>query len=1065
MLTCAACGHQNPDENRFCGGCGAPLEVATAPSRETRKVVTVLFTDVSRSTELGERLDPESLRSVMSRYFEQMRTVLERHEATVEKFIGDAVMAVFGIPTLHEDDALRAVRAAVEMRAELRDLNDELEQRWGVRLEVRTGINTGEVVAGDARAGQTLVTGDAVNIAARLEQSAAPGEILIGRATHGLVSDAVDAEEAGELELKGKAGLVAALRLVNVHARVAGRSRRLDSPMVGRQRERTLVRQAFERCAGDQACQLFTVLGSAGVGKSRFVLEFIREAEKDARVVSGRCLSYGEGITYWPLTEAVKEAAAIVDDDSRERAVVKLRSLLNDAPEGGRVAELIAEATGLTPAAASSEEIFWAVRKLFEHLAQDHPLVVVFDDVHWAEPTFLELLEHLADWFRDAPLLLLCVARPELLDVRPNWGGGKPNATTILLEPLTVDESQRLIANLLGSTGLPLDTVSRIAAAAEGNPLFVEEMVRMLIDDGLLFERDGAWVAKGTASEIAVPPTIQALLAARLDRLKAAERDLMERASVVGKVFYRGAVSELSPEAVRGEIAAHLSTLTRKELIRPDRSAFAGQDAYRFRHILIRDAAYEAMPKETRRDLHERFAAWLRDASRDRLAEYEEVVAHHLAEAYRYTRELGRHDEGTHSLARSAAEIFAAAARRARERGDHHAAARLNARAVELDRAGGGDRWPLWSVEDANSMWSIGQQTQLVETLEEARKAAEDANEASVALRARSWQLTVRFSTDPEGTTDEIRNLVEAAVPTLERAGDDVALATLYSHLSLSHAITATWRELEDTAAKAIFHARRAGAHDLEDEANRWLGAAIYYGPRPAREAHELIENTRYHATELDAHRLEKLGVLRAQMGDVDGARRLIERSQALFQEYGMEFGLAGSAFWSVPVEIAAGDLDAAEAALRGSIDRLQAIGDASYASTLAVWLADLISQRGSWDEAERWAMKGLGWGSSDDAVTQAWGNAVLGRIAGLRGDHEGAIELARGAVAMIESAQDVEVHAATLGILAEVLWLAGHDDEAAEVETRALEMYSTKGFTALRERLRARLAERRATR
>ena len=445
MPTCPQCGEENPEGFKFCGSCGALLAEASAP-REVRKTVTVVFSDVTGSTALGERLDPESLRRVMGRYFDEMQAVVERHGGTVEKFIGDAVMAVFGIPVLHEDDAVRAVRAAAEMRERLAGLNEELERDWGVTIAVRTGVNTGEVVAGDASSGgQRFATGDAVNVAKRLEEAAPPNEILLGETTHRLVRDAVKVEAVEPLELKGKGERVSAYRLLSIEPGAEGRARRLDSPMVGREREQALLERAYERAAGERGCHLFTVLGAAGVGKSRLLAEFLKGLGDNATVVGGRCLPYGEGITFWPLLEVLRK---LYGDE--------LVSAIETRLAGDENAELIASrvgaAVGLAESAGATEETFWAVRKLLEAQAHEQPLVLVFDDLQWGQPTFLDLVEHIADWSRDAPILLICLARPEFLDDRPGWGGGKFNATSVLLEPLSDEDSAELVLNLLGQS-------------------------------------------------------------------------------------------------------------------------------------------------------------------------------------------------------------------------------------------------------------------------------------------------------------------------------------------------------------------------------------------------------------------------------------------------------------------------------------------------------------------------------------------------------------------------------------------------------------------------------------
>src|SRR5215212_7243934 len=481
MVVCSSCGEENPARFRLCGFCGTPL-VAQLPAREVRKIVSIVFCDLKGSTSLGESIDTESLREVISRYFDEMRAVLERHGGTVEKFIGDAVMAVFGLPALHEDDALRAVRASRGMQLALAELNDDLERRYGVRLANRIGVNTGEVVAGDAAAAQRLVTGDAVNVAARLEQAAGEFEVLIGELTYRLVRDHVEVEAVEPLELKGKAERVPAYRLVEVVESAPVTRRR--TPLVGREREVGAIAGELERALADRSCRLATVIGHAGVGKTRLVEEILQLArDRGALVLQGRCLPYGDGITFWPLLEAVRQAAAIDDRDSVADAREKLELLVGvDARD---VYERVAAAIGLSDAHFPLQELFWGARKLFELLASKRPLVLVFEDIHWSEDAFLELVEHLLDAVEDAPVLLVCPARPDLLESKPDWGI-RDDATRVVLEPLGAAHSEQVIDNLLGDSGIADEVRARVIDAAQGNPLFVEQLVSMLIDDGFL---------------------------------------------------------------------------------------------------------------------------------------------------------------------------------------------------------------------------------------------------------------------------------------------------------------------------------------------------------------------------------------------------------------------------------------------------------------------------------------------------------------------------------------------------------------------------------------------------
>ena len=678
MPACPRCGEPTDERARFCPACGASLPATEATRAGVRKTVTVVFSDVTDWTGMGERHDPEQLRGVMDRYFAGVRSILERHGGTVEKFIGDAVMAVFGTPVVHEDDALRALRAVVELRDALAELNEELERDFGMRIAVRTGVTSGEVIAGDARGAESFVTGEAVNVAQRLQQAAASGEILIGEVTYRLARDAVVVEALEPLAVKGKHEPVSAYRLLEVHPDAPGHAPRFESPIVGRSRERMLLADAFGRAVRESSCHLFTVLGPAGVGKSRLVAEVLAEIGDRATILQGSCLAYGEGITFWPVREIVLQATGLTGDDAEGvRSFIAAR--LEGDDDAAVVAELVSGLIGLGREVGATEESFWAVRHLLEVLARRRPVVVVLDDVNWGEPTFLDLVEHVADWARDAPILLVCLARPELLDLRPTWGGGKLNATSILLEPLTEAESERLIDNLLGRTALA-EARARIQAAAEGNPLFVEEMLRMLVDDGLLRQDDGRWVSTGDLGSVEVPTTIRILLAARLDRLGDDERRVIERGSVEGKVFHRGAVEALSPDLERERVDACLLALMRKELVRPERSTVAGEDGFRFRHILIRDAAYDAVSKGLRADHHERFAEWVAD----RPGEHDEFIGYHLEQAVRYRRDLGPTGEHELLLARRAADHLASAGRKALARGDGPAAANLLDRAVSL---------------------------------------------------------------------------------------------------------------------------------------------------------------------------------------------------------------------------------------------------------------------------------------------------------------------------------------------------------------------------------------------
>jgi class 3 adenylate cyclase/tetratricopeptide (TPR) repeat protein len=1040
--------------------CASPLaaEPEAAP-RELRKTVTVLFTDVAGSTPLGERLDPEALRRVMSTYFDRMRTVVERHGGTVEKFIGDAVMAVFGIPTLHEDDALRAVRAAVDMRQALDDLNRELEPERGVTIQVRTGINTGEVVAGDPSRGQALVTGDAVNTAARLEQAAAPGEILIGEATHRLVRDGVRAEPVSPLALKGKAEPVPAFRLLEVLADATAVARRLDSPMVGREREWALLSLAFDRAVGDRTCHLITVLGAAGVGKSRLVEEFLRSVESRVVVLRGRCLPYGEGISFWPVIEAVRTAASIGDDDQPAAARQKLRALVESAESADLIAERVAQVMGLVADSAVAEETFWAIRRLFETLAERRPLVLVFDDIHWAEPTFLDLVEHVADWSRDAPMTVMCTSRQELLDHRPGWGGGKVNATTILLEPLTERECDELIENLLGRTRLADQARDRILEAAEGNPLFVEQMLSMLIDDGLLRRDNGHWVSTGEISSLQVPPSIQALLAARLDRLGDEERAVIERAAVVGRVFYRGAVSELSPEPLRQAVPTHLMTLVRRELIRPQASEY-GQETYRFRHMLIRDAAYEAMPKQMRADLHERFAAWLEAQVGDRVREYEEILGYHLEEAHRYLSELGPLDEHGRELGRRAGSLLAAAGIRAANRGDRLGAIGLLSRAVDLLPRELPERVRVLP-DLADALQDAGELSRAGSVLEEGLRAAARAGDRFSELRLRVLEVLHRLMTEPKYPYQE--GLVEAERIAREAQSEGEPRVEVWA-LYLVGAVR-FWGGRSEASLEAIDRAWKISAEndftwgllkgcEVQFGNITWGHLAVEEGIRRAKAGLRAVPGL-----VSEGYALGALASCHAMLGRFVEARAELERAEEIFAQAGMTLSVEAGHGRSY-IELLSGNPKKVVDRLGQSIERVREAGETGFLSTSAAFMAEALVALGRYDEALEYTQLTESLAAPGDVASEGAWRRIRALIMMHQGHLEEAEALAREAVAIAEPTDHWNERGETYMALATVMQAAGRGDQALAAAREALASYERKGNVVSAERARALIEE-----
>jgi class 3 adenylate cyclase/tetratricopeptide (TPR) repeat protein len=1022
-------------------------------AHERRKTVTVLFAAVGASATAGGRLDPEVRRRFVAPYAMELRAVLERHGGTVETYPGDALMAVFGVPLLHEDDALRAVHAATKMGEALPAQGDEAS---GVRLTLRVGVGTGEVIAARPAAGEPLAAGEAVSVAKGLEEVAGAGEVLIDEETHRLVRSSVRAEDAGRRDSQ-TGDPVAALRLIEIRPDPAGRASSLDSPLVGRDRPLETLTTVFAAVASDRACHLVTMLGAAGVGKSRLVREFAERLGDQAAVVSGRCLPYGEGITYWPLGEVVRELVPAGAEVSAAAIAAQLAGEVKADP----IAAAVAEAVGVgPPEGGTSEEIFWAARRLFEAVARRRPLVLVFDDLQWAEPTFLELIEHVADLSRGAPIMLLCLARPELIDARPGWGGGKLNATSILLEPLGEDDTHELIGNLLSRATLPPETAARIAASTEGNPLFAEELLAMLIDDGLLRRDDGHWKVADELADLPVPPTIHALLAARIEALPDHERSLLAHASVEGTVFHRGALDALMPGAVESAIERDLSALVRRDLICPEQSSFVVDEAFRFRHILIRDAAYRSLPKERRAALHQRFVGWIEQAAGSRLAAFEEILGYHLEQAFLLLVQLGAEDEAAKALAERAAKHLEAAGRRALARSDHTGAVSLLERAATLFPDHHVRRTTLLPDLGA-ALIEAGRLTDADRVLEEAARAAADAGDECAGARVLVHQQFLRLTRGESAGTAEAAAVIEQVVPIFERAGDYVGLcderrlrAWLYWIEAQADAATRAW-------GQAAGYAQRAGAEHERTEILRWVALSLVIGPTPVADAIRRCEAIRRAVSgnpAAAADVLQELAALHAMEGRFDYARELLAVSSAVFEELGLTLTTAAGhdrAF----VDLLAGDPVAAEQSLRAGYSKLEQMGETNLLSTSAAYLAQTLLAQGRDDEAEEFARQSDELATADDLLTQILWRGVLARTLAGRDRLDEAEGLAREAVELAERTDFISHKGDALVNLAVVLSRAGHLEQARAALADALRLYQQKGNTAAADKARAELA------
>ena len=1016
-------------------------------ARASRKIVTVLFMDVIDSTVLADSLDPESYRALMARYFSEANELITHHGGFVEKFIGDAVMAVFGVPRLHEDDTLRAVTAAVGVRDRLVALKEEFERTWGASISVRVGVETGEAMALLQDPMELYVTGPVVNTAARLEQDAGPNEILMGDAAYQFVRDAVVVEDAGELNLKGKQERVRAWHVIDVIRGAAGRARRLDAPMIDREQELSRLMSSFERAATNGG-QIVTLIGPAGIGKSRLANEFASRLDQATTVLRGRCLPYGDGITFWPVVEVLRDLARIADTDTPEDSASKLHDLLGAGADSDLIVARLASLLGSGESQPAIQEMFWAFRKLLEQVAADRPVVLVFDDIERAEPTFLDLLEYLADWSRRAPILLLCLARAEFLEARPGWGSAKPNAELIWLQPLTADQTRALVEQLIGGGQVKADAVSRIANVAEGNALFVEETVRMLVDTEQLHPVDGQWTLKSAASELRLPSTIHALVSARLDRLAGAEMEVLERAAVVGRTFGWSAVSALADDDTRDGIGAHLQSLMRKQLIRPRYGESDEEDSFEFVHSLVRDAAYQQIAKTERVNMHERVAQWVADERGNRAGEYEEIVGYHLEQAHAVLRELGPRSERSDQLARRAFAALSEAGERAFARGDMPAAVSLLSRATAVLEPGDADRVRLLPSL-AFALMETGDFERLQAVVAEAGEAAEAGDPASRA-HTTILHLWIRLFTDPVGWADVAQQEATRTVSEFEQLGDEQGQARASSLLGLVNMMKGRFGEAETAWEQASSHAGQAGNQRDELESMSWVPLTIWAGSTPTDEAirrcQELLARVDGDKKAMSSA-LMSLGALQAGTGRIEESRESMRRARELLDEVALTVWRAGPYTQLIGwVELLARDTGAAERELRAGFDTLSEIGEMSWFSTVAAMLGEAVLANGRADEARTLADASHDAAAPDDVYSQVLWRTVASKVLAGDGSHEEAERLAREAVDLLSPTDFLHLRWHAHLSRAQVLETLGRGADAAVEATQAADIAARKG-------------------
>jgi class 3 adenylate cyclase/tetratricopeptide (TPR) repeat protein len=954
--------------------------------------------DLVDSTALVTGADPEVVRRRVQRFFERVSHCVTTHGGIVEKFAGDAVMAAFGIPQAHEDDAERAIRAGLAILGEV----DELQ------LEARIGVEAGEVVAEDSDS--TFATGEAVTLAARLEQAAEPGQLLIGPAAHRLTLGRVEAEDLGPVELKGLEREIWAWRVVGANAGET-RPRTLQAPLVGRDAELELLQNTYERALRDRRAHLFTVYGEPGVGKSRLANEF-SEALDGATVLSGRCLPYGEGVTYWPLAEMVKCAAGIVDDDPLDVAIEKLRQFCEDEV----VADLLGLASGVLEAVQaerSQQEIAWAAREWAQRVAQEQPLVLIFEDIHWAEEPLLELIEHLVTWVREAPLLVISLARPELLDIRPGWGGGRVRATAIELEPLGEADSEELVDALAGEEDLSADERQAVLAKTEGNPLFLEETVRMLTEDG----------AGGIGR---IPDTLQALIAARIDRLAPEAKALLQRAAVIGRVFWRGAIERLSPELE--DLEQPLDDLRLREFVLDEpRSSIRGETAYKFKHVLIREVAYGGLSKSARAEHHRRFAEWLKERAGDELLE---IRAYHLDHATALLAELD--GSAPVELQREAAEALTEAGLRAFAREANRTARQHFVRSVELEPT---LRRRYLAARAAVRLSDLPAVSREMEEVLAAAIEAKDRWTQGRALVTLAEAAVLR-----EADVQAAEQMIDEALEVLE--DDDLT----GRFRALRARATIAWmrghlEKQEELMAEALELARQAGRKDFESEAADEL-ASVYLLKLEHERAAPLIEQAillaeQSGSAEARGRALRFAGQLHLQRRELDDADAALEAAREHLAEAGAAWSLGRTIQFSAWVARHKGEAARSERLFRESIRILAPLEDRSTLCESQRGLAALLLQEGRVDEAERFALAARETVGPQDLTSLSTTASTLGQVRAAQGRDDEAESLLREAFDLVDDGEHRMQQRDALEALAQFLRDRGREDEAAEVDER----------------------------
>jgi predicted ATPase/class 3 adenylate cyclase len=1043
MGECAACGRSlDTAAFTFCPWCGTAI---SANQAIRRKIVTVLFADLVDSTSLGSSLDPEVLASVMNSYWAAARAAVERHGGTVAKYIGDAVVGAFGIPTVHEDDALRAVRAASDLLEEIAQLNVGLRARLGVQLAVRIGINTGETVITDGKVDVSLMVGDVANVGARLEQRAQPGTALLSRETELLVRDAVRTEQTGEFSVKGKEELLTAFRLVSVERPVESpRPRRFSGPMLGRQRQLALALDGYEAACAERCCVLLTIVGIPGVGKTRLVNEFLDRIRRDALILEGRCPPYGEGITFWPLVQALQRV--------REVRGPSWAAMLAQAEHAEEIAAGLDAILGIT-APAGGSHMAWAFRRLLETLALSGPVVLVIDDVQWAQPAFLDVVEHLTELSRDAPILVVAMARPEFLGMRPTWSSGHTQAITMSLSPLNDADSASLTSTLLG-VGVDPALLRRITKAAEGVPLFIEEVVAGLSDRGLLVERGDEWRPVSGLHDVVIPSSVHALLSARLDQLTPAQREVLAVASIIGQTFYVEAIEQVLGNGTN--VRAEIDSLIRADLLRPTRSDIPGHDAVSFCHLLVRESAYGEIPLAIRAAWHEAVGTWLDGTAVSHLAP--EIVASHLVRAASYRYDLGSPDV---ALSENAAERLMACASRAKNVGDILGASALLVSAANLV--------PPESTTGIDVMLARVGVAIVSGPYDEAESWAETAETNALATgnvaalwRARLARNAIRRATDPASDMEASIALTERAVQALRETDDQAGLAQAYLQRCEENNYRGRLHEITELARLGTVAALSAADYQLASRLLYFRMYPYYYASATLAEHEAAVTQicSEFGADTNLAHDLIGLQViLRIHQGDLENGVQFLSKQAALAEEQGDPFRADRRRYAISHYLRVAGDFEGAAAALMTTDRLLESIGDTAHRSTTLAELSYSLTVLGRRSEAEDYLERSRRLSHAADTLNEIWHVLTEGLMSSEMRSREAGEE-------RFDECQELIAQTDFIPILGE-LWLArsatrerhGDVSGAREAATRALSIAEAKGSVCPIEYARGRVA------